>query len=123
MAVRLGGWMLLGALTLGIGIASLWAFRSETVVTEQMAVPRSAEEIRSQWRDAVQDVLAAYDGDKKPAVARDALLALRVTAEDQPLHLSLVLAFQRRVDGVAGAEQAIAKARASFATLWQQPSL
>lgn len=78
---------------------------------------RPPEQIRLEWKQGVEGVLAAYDQDQNASKARDALLNLSVTNEEKSAHLELVLAFQAAVDKKPTATSDLQKARQKFSSV------
>ncbi len=108
MKGRIIVWMVLVILVLGGGIFFL--FRRTVSTSAPVVAPlqtefrpalpsRPASEIHREWKERVANILRVYDDTHDARVARDTLLALTVTRDDQTIHLQLVLAFQALVDG------------------------
>lgn len=72
------------------------------------------DDLRSKWMESVSGILAAYDEEPDAQKARDALLALRVPADAQHVHLGLVLAFQAEADKSANSRATMEEVRAAF---------
>lgn len=79
------------------------------VATPQPAITYTPEELHEGWQDGVARIANAYDNDHDARKAKEALLALRVRAEDRDAHLKLVMAMSALEQGGEGAEN-----------LWQQ---
>lgn len=74
---------------------------AQRVYTRTVSVPRtlSSAELHATWVARTQEIARDYESNHDAAGARDALLALRVTREDQQAHLGLVLRYERLLDG------------------------
>lgn len=63
------------------------------------------------WQERVKDILRSYDEEKNAVSARDALLALTVSRDDQSTHLALVLAFNALAEGKTEGQRQLDEAR------------
>ncbi len=106
--------LLCAVVLVGVGI---WVYRGRTPVpavapsTELGAPPVPVEQLHGYWVGKVQEALTTYDQDQNAIKARDALTGLRIASEDREAHLALVLAFEMKVQGQAGADEKIVVAR------------
>ncbi len=78
----------------------LLGFIGRRVYRARIVEPRtvSSAELHANWVQRTDEIRRAYESDRDAARARDALLALRVTREDQQAHLDLVLRYERLLD-------------------------
>lgn len=114
-SLRLGKWALRIVIFLCL-LVVLWVLQRRKPVYLPSSPPGpvpavSSEERHAVWQTSVASILEEYDRTKDATQARDALLSLVVTKEDQERHLRLVLAFQGLVDGTAKAAEALQQAR------------
>lgn len=89
-------------------------FRSSPEASVSSPSVRTSAEMQQTWRSEVQTILREYDQDQNAAKAREALLGLTVTREDQAKHLSLVLAFHAVAERQSSAEATLLRARSEF---------
>ena len=112
--------LLCAVILIGLGV---WVARNRTPQmpttssTALGAPPVPVEQLHGYWLGKVKGILAAYDQDQNATKARDALAGLRVASEDRDVHLALVLAFETKVQGQAGADEKIVSARKKMAGL------
>lgn len=84
--------------------------------TPSASPARSLEETRAIWRQEAKRIVRMYDEEKEPTKARDALLGLTVTREDQEAHLRLVLALNALAEKNANADVKWQEAKKGFET-------
>ncbi|MFA6429590.1 MAG: hypothetical protein WCV84_03790 [Patescibacteria group bacterium] len=105
-----GSWgsvgLLVAVFLLGSGCVLPWKRSAQPVVSTP-----TTQDIRAAWNTGVSTTLVRFDTTKNAQEARDALLDLRVTAEDKEAHLRLVLAFQALLDKAKNAEALLKQAR------------
>ncbi|MBP6945591.1 hypothetical protein KBD61_03695 [Patescibacteria group bacterium] len=89
-------------------------FRSSPQGSAPTPPVRTSVELQQVWRSEVQTILRQYDQDRNAAKAREALLGLTVTREDQAKHLALVLAFNASSERQPNADELLAQARNGF---------
>ncbi|MBP7134188.1 hypothetical protein KBA73_03145 [Patescibacteria group bacterium] len=112
---RRGALLLLGVVVLASGGVALHSrYKKDSVTPVSPVTTSSPAEIRSGWRTSVQTIFAEYDRTQDAEAAKNGLLALRVVAPDQEVHLALVLALQGMTESRVGAKQALEAARQRF---------
>lgn len=77
--------------------------------------------LHASWVEDTSAILASYDQDKDAGRARDALLALRVTADDKAAHQELVFAFEALATGTPDADARLENARTTFSLFLPRP--
>lgn len=121
MTLRLGGWLVLAMVVLGIGAAGIIVHRSRSLADESAVFvnsgtwwptsARSLAETITRWEKGMWDIMKAYDDSRDALAARDALLALKVAPDDRDVHFRLVGAFQLSIDGSPQAAALLQEAR------------
>lgn len=86
----------------------------ELTTTQDQDTPIAPEVLVSNWRTAVDDVLALYDKDRDAGRAKTALIILKVPADKREVHLHLVLALDQIIQKDPAGEEAFQKARAEY---------
>lgn len=77
-------------------------------------VAPSSAQIHAAWQTSVKKILTDYDQNQSALAARDGLLALTVTREDQDIHLQLALGFNGLVEQIPDAAARLQSARSQF---------
>lgn len=96
------------------GVALHTRYQKGSAISTAPVSNSSPTEIHAAWRTSVQVIFAEYDRTQDAEAAKNGLLALRVIAPDQEVHLALVLALQAVTESRAGAKQSLDLARQRF---------